>query len=356
MEYQCSNNLGELVPIPTGGCRNLGVSGEWRESNNMCERINFLGNPTQCLMLNLSGITTCFDNIGATCDPSYRESTIPVYNPRQQVLDYCTGADGGDWMSRWYGNGSCTDLIYNQMGYTSSPIEGCFPRPTVASTNTIYFLRTMINRTIEQYVSEGYKFPAVPGTDGYNNFQERLYQIFCNYPILGNQSLRVACSKYSVNDIIANPSLADMCGCYLSPDSYQDYINPQCAPSCNNGYAVKLTDITNSILPCENGTICYIGEDTISLLNSRGDISINQICGECSGNCNCIVSDNTIIGINSQEINVNLNQVCGSITTENGTLLGLSGLSVLRYSLIVLFTLIILIAVITGISIWRKKK
>ena len=354
MNPVCSNNLGESVPYDNRQCLTLGIPGEWTRSGNNCVRRNFLGNPTQCLMSNMTGNSSCFDKIGATCAPNTRLDTLSVLTPnyQQTVIDYCSGKDGAsDWMSRWYGDQSCTDFVYNQMGYISGVPEGCYPKNIDTDSLTISLLRLLINNTIANYVSEGYEFPAVPGTVGYNTFQERMYQISCDYPVLSNQALRVSCRNYSTNDLIASPALADVCGCYLNPTEYQSYISPQCSPTCNNNYAVKLTDLNNQLQSCQND-ICYIGGDTIALVNSRGTVTINEVCGECTGQCNCIVSDNTIVGINTNNIDISLNAICGSYTSEDGTYTLWGKKTILGLGIGTICVIIIIVVVLVSIHIW----
>jgi hypothetical protein len=188
-----------------------------------------------------------------------------------------------------------------------------------------------------KYKALGFTIGSVPGTIGYNPFQDYLYNICCQVPIICSGSLDSICSIYSAQRLSFDPDVANWCGCYLPDQEYASYvdayqINKECTPMCNRLTTIPIVNGANSAILCTQD-ICIIDDISINLNNtsSNGGINISQLCGNCSGTfgsrstCSCIIQNNTIEGANAVIGNINLNEACSS-TTCNVTNPGFPGL------------------------------
>lgn len=326
-----------------------------------------------------------------TCDPCYRDITstgstvVPdgnggnttcarqgKSNCQELMLNYCTGADtpGIDIQTlteRWYLNGDPTQpgpatialerillqnlpskcLARGAIPYTGVCKPLYIPGTTITSTvnldgssttagtpttalsaEGVAWAQQMFPALIATYNSLGYSLGSVPGTIGYNPFQDYLYSLCCQIPVMCQSSLNSACAIYSAQSLSVNPDATNWCGCYLADSEYQIYvdtyqINKQCTPTCNRNTTIPIVNQANAPLYC-NQNICLIDDVTINLSNTTvgGGINISQICGNCSGGfgaqstCSCIVENNTIDAAQSNLGSINLNSSCTSTTCQ----------------------------------------
>jgi len=280
------------------------------------------------------------------------------------MYDYCTGADlsptDTSWIERWVdaqGNPqSCIralerNLFQNYPEATRCQTVGglnltgpCRPvtlpgtvtgipsdDPNSAgvdinalSADGVAWGTQLMNGVFTKYKDQGFVVGSVPGQLGYNPFQNTLYSICCNAPIICQSGLTNTCSVYTAQRLSLNPNAANWCGCYLPDEEYQLYveqfgINKECTPTCNRSTTIPLVAGDNTAILC-NQSVCVINDVTINLNNTNlnGGVNISQICGNCSGtlnsssSCACIVQDTTIDAANAQLGNINLNTSCSS--------------------------------------------
>lgn len=327
----------------------------------------------------------CFSDMAKkrTCDPCNRSLTsgpeTVVYtgaNGRpitcaqtgssscQEIMyDYCTGADlnptDTSWIDRWVdaqGNPqSCIralerNLFQNYPQATKCQTVGglnltgpCRPvtRPATLtgqsdqpnsagvdvqalSSDGVAWGTQLMNGVFNKYRDQGFVVGSVPGQLGYNPFQNTLYTICCNAPIICQSGLSNTCSVYTAQRLSLNPNAANWCGCYLPDEEYEKYVNQfgvnkECTPTCNRSTTIPLVAGDNTAILC-NQTVCIIDDVTINLNNTNlnGGVNISQICGNCSGtlnsasSCSCIVENTTVDAANAQLGNINLNTSCTS--------------------------------------------
>lgn len=312
------------------------------------------GNRIECYMSALSGNTNFVDNLGFRCPEEFNSNRLMSSSP-QSVFNYCTGA--GDttlsWLSNWYGKNSCTSMVYYQLGVSPEFGELCFPKQISASSDVILYLRFLMNAVILKYREDGLEIPAEPGTETYTTLQDIIYGIYCDFPILGQQNLPLICKDYTAEQVARNPYLIGLCGCYLSPSEYQDFVPPECSTICNNNVAVKRTNTVNNYIQCPSD-VCVINGVSIAVQDSTtGEININQVCGSCSGNCNCYIDGNDINAINSVTGDININEFCGTITCANGEICSNNKRSN-KIILSVVMIIVLVVSIVISIMILRR--
>lgn len=320
-----------------------------------------------------------------TCDPCQRSLTSnsqtlvgltngtqvtcasrDVQGCQEVMLAYCSGADVDDqsWFLRWInaqGPQACTtalerNLFQTYPGLTKCDVQGalnlngiCTPLilTTTVTTSTatddtqddtggvntsalsfdgVVWGQQLMSAVFAKYKEQGFVIGAIPGTPGYSQFQDFLYSLGCQVPIIMQDSLTETCSIYTAQRLSLNPDVANWCGCYLPDAEYTQYVNDyqidkQCTPMCNRNSTIQLVAGDNTPIKC-NQTVCLIDDITINLnrTNVDGGINIAQICGNCSGtlgsstSCSCIVQNNTIDAANAQLGSINILNACSSTT------------------------------------------
>lgn len=335
-----------------GGCKIAGGRGA------ECSRRKFTGDPLTCCFNDMvctsnnpsSNPSVCYSDFGKqrTCsDGKNGESnhrSIVSTDCRKMMLQYCSGTLPGDdpesteWMNRWTnetGTRSCANLVarniykQNNEGQCNTPILPptgiCNIEPSFEiDTEGFYWSQELVSEVLTKYERQGFSIGMLPGSKGYNPFQNFLYDnICCPFPGLCQQGLSQICATKTAQRISLNPLLSNWCGCHLPIGEYQDYsvrfnIPTQCTPMCNRFGTIPITGINSLPVNCKQD-VCMIDNLTVNLINSQagGGININQICGNCEGaNCSCII-DNTTIDISNTIIGNNIipiNQICGSMT------------------------------------------
>ena len=362
-----------------GGCCN-GVSIACGGQGVQCARIGFTGNPETCCFNDLyctadptdnppecysdKGKThTCSDGSGNT--PNYR--SIVSSDCQNPLSDYCTGTQSGDnpnsteWMNRWQTDSileeaNCTYAVYRNILHTGGtghcfnpadfkPIPGIcnIDSPLPLDPEGFYWASLLMNKVLQRYEDQGFVIGALPGTKGFNEFQDLIFEnICCPYPGLCQEALRGVCSKYNTQNLISNPELLGWCGCHMNIEEYEPYskkynIQAQCAPTCNRQGVIPITGIDENPIRCTQN-ICIIDNTTTEIINSTigGNVNFNQVCGGCDvggvGQCSCLV-DNTTIDVNNSTIGGNFVPIaegCGSYicTVPNSSSLGPSTIQV----------------------------
>lgn len=128
-------------------------------------------------------------------------------------------------------------------------------------------------------------------------------------------ALTNACALYTRTDAEGNGNVRDFCGCHLQESEYSKYTDTYrsslyCDPICANSFTIQSTDFGGTKNTC-NQSFCIIDGVTIDIIQSRlGDITFDQICGGCGGNCVCSINNSSISVFDSQVGEINLSQEC----------------------------------------------
>lgn len=324
-----------------------------------------------------STCSPCYRSMTATSDTVYSNINGVITTCGQQgnngcqdiLLDYCTGKDVDniqDLVDRWYTMpgfeaATCTKAIernifqnlpspcmavrnipftdncrptwYNSTYASSNKITTTNGNVDTAGTNVgilsssgIAWATKVFDGVVIKYNSLGFSIGSVPGQIGYNQFQDYLYSICCQVPIICQNSLNNSCSIYSAKRLSVNPDATNWCGCYLPNSEYASYVedyqvNKECTPMCNRISTIPNVNGANQPLLCTQD-VCIIDDVTINLSNSNldGNANISQVCGNCSGTvsststCSCILSNNTLDGAQTNIDGFSLQESCSSIT------------------------------------------
>ena len=194
---------------------------------------------------------------------------------------------------------------------------------------------------------------AIPTTD--SGFREVLHQ-FCNNPginpgVCQNYLQYKMCPGLSYNDMTSEES--DWCGCVTLPSlADQELYGPNvaCYPLCHLTDTIQLVD--ENLLPIQcNNQVCVIDDVSINVVDSKvGTVSINSICPGCTGNCNCIINDVNVTGVD-----LNINQYCGPNTncyvTRNGVVTQIPCGPGVRFNRLWLILLIVIIMIISVVIV-----
>lgn len=292
-----------------------------------------------------------------TQTPTYCQNTI---------YDYCTGADlpvgNSSWIERWMqSDGTVTpqsciyafarNLFYiDEENYTPpdssivadtcSLVQGyiatlktntgefCTPYTTFFRGPKFMEASNLVSGAMSRYVSDGFQIGALPGSKGYNPFQDFMYKsIFCPFPGVSEEALLTVCKPYNSSQLSINPGLSDICGCFLPNAEYQEYfntyqINLECTPTCNRPQSVKRTNYFGDPILCSQD-VCIIDNVAVNLAESQvGEIDISQVCSSCGdssdgtvtygNNCNCTFAYNTYTVNDSELQRLNIDQQCAT--------------------------------------------
>jgi hypothetical protein len=219
------------------------------------------------------------------------------------------------------------------------PSQGCTPVDTIANplnATGLAFAQNVVSGVFAKYASNGFAIGSLPGTPGYNPFQDFLYSyVCCPYPFLCQQPLSNVCNVFTTQRLIFDPPAANWCGCFLPAGEYQTYvddyqINKACTPMCNRNTNIVNTLANGTPISC-NQNVCLIDNVTIDLIQSTvvGPVTIGQFCQGCEGSmtsCSCIIQNDSFEGANDQiGGGVNLTTTCtGSVCTRTNPVAGAS--------------------------------
>lgn len=321
-----------------------------------CTRKTFTGNPAQCCFndLDRTGLnptenpTLCYSDGSLrqnACDDgsgghNYRNLVSP--DCQDTMLQYCTGTlptdnpNSVEWLNRWTtgGNRSCTYALVSNLFKSSGKLPSIpittpgvctLPPPLPIDSQGFFWSQRLMNETMSRY-EENFNIGALPGSPGYNVFQDTLYSICCSYPGICSQGLESVCSTKTAQRISFNVAESNFCSCHLPEgeylrDSVRFNIPPECSSICNRVGVLPIVGINGEPVTCKQST-CVIDNITLNLVNSTigGGIDFNQVCQQCNpgAQCSCIISNNTFDIDNSTigGIFLPVSQNCGNVTCQ----------------------------------------
>lgn len=99
--------------------------------------------------------------------------------------------------------------------------------------------------------------------------------------------LTTFCASHKVEDLVEDPLLLRLCGCYLPASEYTGTPSPGCDPLCAWAGAVS----NPAVAACPAGT-CYLDDTTASLLkDAPSEVALDEMCRACdSGPCTCYMA------------------------------------------------------------------
>ena len=151
-------------------------------------------------------------------------------------------------------------------------------------------------------------------------FASKIPGLCAQYPGLCDSYLKSQCSALTLDQL--NPELwkgrtydsqgtipLQACGCFLPPSQYAANFPIECQSSCAFPGAVPIGS-GNPGQPAKQcqATECVIDNVTADYINSTGgNISIKQVCGQCSPDqpCACYFSNISVTGVDDPSISVN---------------------------------------------------
>lgn len=166
------------------------------------------------------------------------------------------------------------------------------------------------------------------GDDSSDVSDRNLLLSYCRNPLVPgvcDTFLNDYCDQFSRQDLVTGQEVnRSWCGCYVPPDpSILPYANQlvsplpscpndpnpgaACDPLCRASTAVKKSCLESGQLYTCPQNVCVINNVSIDVSNSEaGTVNINTLCSGCDEGCLCIVD------VDSNDPNLDINQVCGS--------------------------------------------
>lgn len=200
------------------------------------------------------------------------------------------------------------------------------PLPEISNARRAQLL---LQKATQNYVAGGGNLAAPEGTPNSSGAYNTMIKSLCSqFPGICQEFLTEFCVNVTKNDMIKNPTLVEVCGCYLPASLTSEYtdtfqINPECTPYCNLPGTIPIPVSVNASAGrvCQQ-SVCIINDVTLNFIDSQVSdqgVDIGNFCGSCNtgtgkGACSCILSDVTFVSINSKISNLNLTQQCTSGT------------------------------------------
>lgn len=214
------------------------------------------------------------------------------------IINNCVGLNpniqGQKLYSYWKTDDTCYNAFYEEL-YFSSNLPGATIQYQYGS---VFPLQFSVNILFNNYISTN-KF-TTPGGEGYDQFQEVLFDFCRSFPGLCNLSLEnLICNNITGtpdeirNKIASDSTLTKLCGCFSpNPSNLALVTAKECDPLCTRIGTIPLNNvITGEALTCKSD-ICIINDVSVQATQSQvgGGVQISQVCSNCNGNCKCILA------------------------------------------------------------------
>ncbi len=332
-----------------------------------CRRKKFNGDPFICCLQDHICSGKCYEDNESkkplkTCDPQFRDAGSP--GCQSSIRDYClaVGGDIQDLIDRWTSITSktydiyfsdpnnpgtfttrpdpnnpgynymntisfdgvpiCQAMMYRNM-YKNTMAVGCSYQPLEGippDTQGFAWSRDLVGQMIQQYLTDPRNSLIDPTPPPMLNTIE---QICRTTPGLCDPFLKNYCKIFSSDQVNTNPLLSKWCGCHLSQDHYDQYldqfgISKACTPLCHRpGTIPAVGDNGYDVLKCDQ-QVCMIDNLTIEAIKSKiGDVNIIDVCSGCV-DCQCMIVDNTIIELESQVGKISIVNQCSGTSSGSG--------------------------------------
>lgn len=248
---------------------------------------------------------------------------VPTNPPHDSAVDFqcCTGQITGDARKGTCNAESCpysTWCNQNMIGVCSIPgnLNSWFSKNGNCGT----YARTATNlggeaqRTgatmVRRWAEASFNQPYNPKDLENIRWKKKVYvaKNYCPlYPGACDGALETFCSTVTRKDVVQNPDLEILCGCFMPPEQYpyRGFVDWSCSQTCNGQDNIKRRG-----WKC-NQTVCIIDDVDINMIDSEGNINLNQICGNTSGDSVCLLKDVNVNEVNSRTGGgVQVNQQC----------------------------------------------
>ena len=282
----------------------------------------------------------CFDSIGQTCEPAYRDITSTpctdmmiqhcIYRPQDSSVEsWSTSSDGSGECTKWLGR-----LLYGDknrwIAFANAVVSRGSLRDRTGTKLTTPILLDMTKNFFQIFTMEDVaNSQKVPFTGLKAVYEPIVFSLYSNYDLnlYDGGILLTACGAFGIEAVKNNPMLRRWCGCMLSSESYASRyagISIECTPTCNSSNVLQYG------IPCR-GTQCILDGITVSLINSSvGDVTLSQVCQSCGRiyssdtmtvrqTCDCIVRDVSIAAIGASMGGINIKEICGEDGNGGGS-------------------------------------
>lgn len=327
------------------GCCNgcCGIAG----NGVKCKRKAYKADQLKCCLNDMKCMAPANENNPDVCfqDSSHQQTCAPDVRDmasatcKDRLMSFCSGEDLGptnsqELIARWVGTVNYMGESYTNICQTAiqrNLYAGTYNECNITSgpyiNNEGYlWAQEVILKMSASYSRLGGSFSGLESSEDNTSLNEMYYNLCSAQPGICKKSLYANCATVTSTDLIRNPSLLKLCGCYMPDEQYAKYTNlyqipKQCTPICGMGQTIKLDNPDGSGPLMCNTTTCVISDESLEIANSMvggtGEgIKFSQICGNCStqniGTCNCTVAGNTIKLINSYAPTIDINQYCST--------------------------------------------
>lgn len=159
------------------------------------------------------------------------------------------------------------------------------------------------------------------------------------WPGLCDTSLKTICADVTSDDLLSDPELSRLCGCFMAD---KEYYLPGIIPiECNGACSINLHPDVNGVprgqinedtgmgeaIECDQVS-CVMDQITLSMINSyAGSVNFSELCGSAhDGSATCILDGITIDALNaSVEGGIDLTQSCNGCASTTTGLIGCDG-------------------------------
>lgn len=176
------------------------------------------------------------------------------------------------------------------------------PPGAVAATKSI------LSGAMESQFPVPYKKGIMTNPASFFSQKLKLAKTYCPMiPGACDKALGNFCHTVTREDVTKSPDLLSLCGCFMQPGQYpyNGIVDTNCSMTCNGQGVIKPKGWN-----CKQ-TVCIIDNVDINMVNSEGNVNLNQLCGS-TGDSVCLLKDIDINAVNSRVGGggVTINQQC----------------------------------------------
>jgi len=275
----------------------------------------------------------CSTSPGVTCNNYLKAGTEPSsLSAKKNISSYINSRTPIDYIS--WSLKQRADDVRNTDGTYTNPSWNYYNDNNCKSDPSTYPVGDLCNRddSTDPYFTDTLQYLCnTPQTN------------MCARPATGvcDEILQYWCQEFDRDDLLADSTLMNICGCSLlpssgSPSSYdkpktkwigedgqiQTWRDTTGPPQPQSPYYINSTTGDNCDPLCVNskinqcvgvcqGTFCIIDDVTVNIINSSGgDINLQQICTNCGDSgCQCYIGDVDVNNINS-DTQVQMETIC----------------------------------------------
>lgn len=188
--------------------------------------------------------------------------------------------------------------IEGNLGWWFSEGGNCGSYIANARDSTMPLARTAARTILSDTMQNQFPKPYQPGDLKNPGFPLKLKmaQTYCPlFPGTCDARLIDYCKTVTREEVVKNPELLSLCGCFMPAKEYpyNGFVKTDCAVTCNSQGAIKPQK-----WDCDQ-TVCVIDNVDINMVDSEGNVNLNQLCGR-AGNSVCLLKDINVNAVNSR--------------------------------------------------------